>query len=130
MQLGASDRLWLHHTTRRPEAEALLRSAVSSGKDGAFLIRAKREDLGVYALDVACSDPESGEVLISHHVINRAPGGNLLMDNIAYDRLMTLEDLVAYLRKPRNKAFGRAIKHGVAPSEPQVADRPKVQSAA
>jgi hypothetical protein len=42
MRLGASDRLWLHHTTRRPEAEALLRSVAATGKDGVFLVRSKK----------------------------------------------------------------------------------------
>ena len=42
MRLGASDRPWLHHTTRRPEAEALLRSVAQTGKDGVFLVRSKK----------------------------------------------------------------------------------------
>ena len=35
---------------------------------------AGQEDIGLYALDVAWQDHESGLVLIEHHVISRSEG--------------------------------------------------------
>jgi hypothetical protein len=107
---SGGDQLWLHYTTRRKEAEEMLRKeAETSGESGIFLIRAKKEDQGQYALDIAWQDQSSQQVVTSHHRVHRAPSGTFEMDDQAYERCTSLDALIQYLMNPRNKFFHKPL---------------------
>ena len=133
--IGSGATPWLHYTTRRKEAEQLLRRELELlGEGGLFLIRAKKEDQGQYVLDSAWWDDTSHGVILNHHLITRSPNGNFEMDEQAFERWISLDDLVEYLTKPRNKFFQKSLSRYLpAPSQDNVTNsqrRNDVQSAA
>ena len=125
-------RAFVHHKTRRPEAEELLLNHVrETGESGVFLLRAKREDEGMYALDVAWHDAASNSAYVTHHLLSRSQTGVYMVDEQVYDRLMSLEDVISYLSRQRNKALPGPLTTFLPASE-EVGDIPvqQVQSAA
>ncbi len=109
----------------------MLRQVAETGKDGVFIVRSKREEQGIYALDVAWT--ENGGIVVNHHAITRNANGVFLLDDMMFDRLMSIEDFIGYLMKPKNKAFARHLTLGLPPAAPEVRmenTRGMVQSAA
>lgn len=103
MHLESSGSEWLHHSTRRKEAEEMIiYQARESKHGGIFLVRAKKEDQGQYALDVAWYDSVTDSVTTEHRLITRGPAG-FQVDDQVFEKCNTLESLIAYLRKPKNK---------------------------
>ncbi|EDQ85955.1 uncharacterized protein MONBRDRAFT_28702 [Monosiga brevicollis MX1] len=110
MSLSASSQPWLHHATRRKEAEDLLREeALRAQESGIFLVRAKKEDQGQYALDVAWLDESSGQAVVGHHLIARSSNGTFELDEQAYEHCPSLESLIEYMMKSNNKFFHKAL---------------------
>eukprot|EP00051_Salpingoeca_urceolata_P007191 m.95397 g.95397 ORF g.95397 m.95397 type:complete len:297 (+) comp15153_c0_seq2:383-1273(+) len=105
--LGGSFRLsnspqWIHEGLNRKEAAQLLRE--QTAQNGTFIVRAKKPEEGLYALDIGNLN-DAGEVMVSHHVISRAETGQYLLDDQVFDRFNSMESLVSYLMKPGNKAL-------------------------
>eukprot|EP00043_Microstomoeca_roanoka_P020192 m.240098 g.240098 ORF g.240098 m.240098 type:complete len:295 (-) comp17128_c1_seq1:730-1614(-) len=125
-------RAFIHHNTRRPDAEAMLREHVAqTGESGVFLIRAKREDEGLYALDVAWKDEVSNSVYVTHHLLNRSQTGVYMVDEQVFDRLMSIEDVITYLSKPRNRALPGTLSTFIPANELEATLQPQhVQSSA
>eukprot|EP00055_Hartaetosiga_balthica_P010764 m.47043 g.47043 ORF g.47043 m.47043 type:complete len:263 (+) comp7306_c0_seq1:82-870(+) len=96
----------IHRTTKRPEAEQLIREHIAMTEDtGVFIVRAKRQDQGVYALDIGWKDAVSQSIVVSHHLLSRAPSGVYLFDENEYSSSKSLEEMLEYLSRPRNKAL-------------------------
>eukprot|EP00730_Choanoeca_flexa_P010834 TRINITY_DN21243_c0_g1_i1.p1 TRINITY_DN21243_c0_g1~~TRINITY_DN21243_c0_g1_i1.p1 ORF type:complete len:258 (+),score=45.40 TRINITY_DN21243_c0_g1_i1:71-844(+) len=130
---SGGDQLWLHYTTRRKEAEELLRQeATDSGQSGIFLVRAKKEDQGQYALDIAWQDEASSQVVTSHHRVHRAANGTFEMDDQSYEACTSLEALIQYLMNPKNKYFHKPLTRYLPRSESDnaQASQSNAQSAA
>lgn len=109
----------------------LLQHVRDTGESGVFLLRAKREDEGMYALDVAWKDDVSNSIFVTHHLLSRSQMGVYMVDEQVYDRHMTLEDILSYLSKPRNRALNGPLATFI-PSRDEPEDVPSqpVQSAA
>lgn len=99
----SSDPRWIHATINKREAKELL--LANATKPGLFLVRPKKPEEGIYALDMVVAG--EGGLEVEQHVISRAGTGEFVFDGKQVGRLMSLEALVEFLCKPNNKALRR-----------------------
>eukprot|EP00042_Codosiga_hollandica_P047219 m.509319 g.509319 ORF g.509319 m.509319 type:complete len:381 (+) comp57400_c0_seq3:3-1145(+) len=84
---------WLHPAMSRAEADRIL--AQFGNAPGLFLVRVKDASKGAYVLSMVVG---AGQTI--HHLLERAPGGNYLLNGQPWRHHTTLVELIHEMRTP------------------------------